>query len=53
MITRIDDRPVADTVELVVAIRTHVKGDRVRLTVLRNGQTKQVEVRLGASPDTP
>ena len=53
LITRIDDRPVADTVELVVAIRTHVKGDRVRLTVLRNGQTKQVEVRLGASPDTP
>ncbi len=46
VIVKIDGRPVSDTVELIVAIRTHVAGDSVTLTVERDGKTTEIEVVL-------
>ena len=46
MIRRVDDQPVTGSIDLVVAIRSHVPGDKVRLTVERDGKTFEVEVGL-------
>ena len=48
LITAVDGQPISDTIGLVVAIRTHLPGDVITLTVVRNGQTIKVKVRLGA-----
>ena len=37
-----------DGIDLIVAIRTHVPGDNVTLTVERDGETREVEVTLDA-----
>ncbi len=47
VIIGIDDTPVSDGTELIVAIRSHAPGDTVRLRYLRDGQTDSVEVVLG------
>jgi len=46
VIRRVDDQPVTGSIDLVVAIRSHVPGDKVRLTVERDGKTFEVEVGL-------
>jgi putative serine protease PepD len=48
VITRIGGLPVTGSIDLVVAIRSHVPGDTVLLTLLRDGQVHQVRVRLDA-----
>lgn len=48
LITAVDGQPISDTIGLVVAIRTHLPGEVITLTVVRNGQTIKVKVRLGA-----
>ncbi len=53
LITSIDGRPVTDTISLIVAIRSHVKGDHVVLTVLRSNQDKEFAVVLDAVVDNP
>ncbi len=50
LIVAIDDRPVGsdDTIQKVLAMK-HA-GDIMRLTILRNGNTQTIPVKLGAAP---
>ena len=50
LIVAIDDRPVGsdDTIQKVLALK-HA-GDIMRLTILRNGNTQTIPVKLGAAP---
>jgi putative serine protease PepD len=49
VIVAIDDKPVADSSELIVAIRSRSPGDTVTLTVHRGGDEQSVKVTLGSS----
>lgn len=49
VITAIDGKVLADSTELVVAIRDNAPGDTVTLTLLRDGRTQDVPVTLVAS----
>ena len=49
VITAIDGKVLADSTELVVAIRDNAPGDTVTLTLLRDGRTQDVTVTLVAS----
>jgi putative serine protease PepD len=46
-ITRIDDQRIQDGIELIVAIRSRVPGEKVRLDFQRDGSAESVEVTLG------
>ncbi len=48
LIKKIDGKPVTSSIDLVVAIRTHVPGEKVRLLVERDGRTRTIEVGLAA-----
>ncbi|RZI82723.1 MAG: PDZ domain-containing protein, partial [Microbacterium sp.] len=48
VITAVDGRPVTDQTDVVVAIRSHLATDKVKLTVLRDGKTLEIEVGLVA-----
>ncbi|MET1000094.1 MAG: trypsin-like peptidase domain-containing protein [Marmoricola sp.] len=48
VIRKVDGKPVTGSIDLVVAIRTHVPGDKVTLTVERGKKTFEVEVGLDA-----
>ena len=49
VVLAIDDKPVADSAELIVAIRSRSPGDQVTLTVRRDGDEQTIQVTLGAS----
>ena len=46
VIRKVDGKPVTGSIDLVVAIRTHVPGEKVTLTVQRGGKTFEVKVGL-------
>jgi len=46
LITAVDDQPVTDGIALIVAIRTHLPGETVEMSVLRDGDEQLVEVEL-------
>ncbi len=48
VIRRVDGKPVTGSIDLVVAIRSHVPGEKVTLTIERGGETREVEVGLDA-----
>ncbi|MCW2868134.1 MAG: peptidase and chymotrypsin/Hap, partial [Marmoricola sp.] len=48
IIRKIDGKPVTSSIDLVVAIRSHVPGEKVRLLVQRGSSTREVEVGLAA-----
>jgi putative serine protease PepD len=48
VIRKVDGKPVTSSADVVVAIRTHSPGDKVRLTVQRGKKTFDVEVGLKA-----
>ena len=48
IVTVFDGQSIADSTELIVAIRANTPGDQVTLTVQRNGQTQDVTVTLGS-----
>lgn len=48
VIRKVDGKPVTGSIDLVVAIRTHVPGEKVTLTVERKGKTFEVQVGLEA-----
>jgi putative serine protease PepD len=48
VVTALDGRFVNDSPTLIVAIRTHVPGDKVKLTVDRDGDEKEITVTLGS-----
>ena len=51
VISRIDDKPVTSSIDLVVAIRSHVPGEKVTLTVTRGSRKFDVKVGLDAKTD--
>jgi putative serine protease PepD len=51
VISRIDDKPVTGSIDLVVAIRSHVPGEKVTLTVTRGSKKFDVQVALDAKTD--
>ncbi|MEO7350261.1 MAG: trypsin-like peptidase domain-containing protein [Marmoricola sp.] len=51
MISKIDGRPVTGSIDLVVAIRSHVPGEKVTLTVTRGSKTFQVKIALDAKTE--
>ena len=46
VITAVGDQPVSDGIALIVAIRTHLPGETVTMSVLRGGEEQTVEVEL-------
>jgi putative serine protease PepD len=46
VIVAVDDQPVSDGIALIVAIRTHLPGDTVEMSVVRGGEERVVEVEL-------
>ena len=46
VIRKVDGKPVTSSIDLVVAIRTHVPGEKVTLTVERKGRTFDVTIGL-------
>ncbi len=48
VIRKVDGKPVTSSIDVVVAIRTHVPGEKVTLTVERKGKTFDVKVGLDA-----
>ncbi|MEV0601185.1 trypsin-like peptidase domain-containing protein [Streptomyces sp. NPDC050315] len=51
LITEVDGGPVHSGEELIVKIRSHRPGDRLKLTVERDGRPRTVEITLGSSTD--
>jgi len=49
VITRFNGRQVADSTELVVAIRSYAPGEQIEIMVTRNGQASTLELTLGSS----
>jgi putative serine protease PepD len=49
VVTAVDGKAVADSTELIVAIRKHAPGDTVTLTVERGGQSSDIPLTLQAS----
>lgn len=49
MITEVDGVPVASGEELIIKIRSHRPGDRLALTVERDGESRRVTLELGSS----
>ena len=50
VITKVDGRPVEDSAELADVIADHAPGEEVPLEIHRDGDVRQVEVKLGERP---
>lgn len=53
VILRVDDLDIVGPDSLAEVIAAHEPGDEVTLTILRDGERKQVELTLGKRPDSP
>jgi len=53
VILRVDDLDIVGPDALAEVIAAHEPGDRVTLTILRDGERRQVELTLGKRPDSP
>ena len=49
VVTAVGDRPVTTSTELTAAIRSYAPGDKVTLTVTRDGKSDTTEVTLGST----
>jgi S1-C subfamily serine protease len=52
-ITAVEDREINEPSELSSAVLEHKPGDRVKLTVVRDGEQRTIEVQLGTRPELP
>ena len=50
VITKLDDTTIDQTNSLSALVNKHSVGDKVKLTVVRDGKTRTVDVTLGAAP---
>jgi putative serine protease PepD len=50
-ITAVDASPVRDELDLIAKIRSHAPGDKVTLTIRRDGQDTTLDVTLGSTKD--
>src|SRR5690606_1141138 len=51
VVTAINDTPIANFDELLVAVSSHAAGDVLTLTIVRDGETQQVDVTLEPRPE--
>lgn len=51
IVTAVDDTPITSADGLIIAAREHAIGDTVTLTVVRDGKTMEVDVKLGSDAD--
>ena len=52
IITKFDGKDVTSASDLMLDVRSKNPGDKVKLEVNRNGQTKEIEVTLGSDEST-
>ena len=52
VVTQIGSAPISDSGDLVAAVATHKPGDKVAVTVRRNGNTQKFDVTLGTQPSS-
>ncbi|MFL5826786.1 MAG: S1C family serine protease [Thermoleophilaceae bacterium] len=50
VIKKIDGRTVADSTDITAAVSNHAPGDKVKIEIQRNGQSKTLTVTLGTRP---
>jgi putative serine protease PepD len=50
-IVKVADRPVSEPEDLSAAVLQHKPGERIQLTVVRGGDERTIDVRLGTRPD--
>lgn len=50
VITAVENRPIEDSQSLTAAIREHTSGSKVSVTVVRDGQQRNLDVTLGETP---
>lgn len=50
VIVAVDGEEIGDHTDLSLRIRSHLEGDKVRLTVIREGSEREVNVTLGSVP---
>ena len=48
VVRQVNGRPIAGSIDLVVAIRSQVAGEQVTLLIERGGKTQEIKVRLAA-----
>jgi putative serine protease PepD len=52
-ITAVDGQEIKEPGDLSSAVLDHKPGDRVKLTVMRSGEQRTIDVQLGTRPDQP
>jgi S1-C subfamily serine protease len=52
-ITAVEGREIKEPSDLSSAVLEHKPGDRIELTVVRNGEQRTIDVQLGTRPDQP
>jgi putative serine protease PepD len=50
-VTAVGERKIAEAADIASAVGEYEPGDRVKLTVQRNGEQRTIEVQLGTRPD--
>jgi len=50
-IVKVDGKPVRDPIQLTRSIGSHPPGATVKLEIVRDGKSREVEVNLGRRPD--
>jgi S1-C subfamily serine protease len=50
-ITALDGRAIKEPADLSSAVLTHKPGDHIKLTIVRSGQQRTIDVQLGTRPD--
>ena len=53
VVTAVGSTTVASSGDVLAALRDHAPGDSIRLTILRSGGERRVEVRLGERANAP
>ncbi|HET7196458.1 MAG TPA: PDZ domain-containing protein, partial [Nocardioides sp.] len=48
VVTAVDGERVTDGIALIVAIRTHQPGETIEFTILRGGDERTIEIKLGS-----
>lgn len=52
IITKVDDQAIDENNSLISVLGRHAVGDKVTLTVVRDGQEQKIEVTLEAAPES-
>jgi S1-C subfamily serine protease len=53
VILRVDDRDIVTPNDLGEVVAAHQPGEVVKVTILRDGEQKQIDLKLGKRPDSP